>query len=138
MANVAQNEEIDALLADYRLAVRDMVAALRGVVRAAVPDATEAVYLRWRGIGYRHRQAGYFCGIFPQTDQVRLLFEFGILLPDPSGILAGDGKQTRYLTIRDPQVLPVAAIRQLITEALALPASRQAKLALIAARSEEA
>lgn len=138
MVNVAQNEEIDALLADYRPAVRAMVAALRGVVRATVSDAIEAVYHRWRGIGYRHPQAGYFCGIFPQADHVRLLFEFGILLPDPTAVLEGNGKQTRYLTIHDAQALPVAAIRQLIGEALALPHSRQAKLALMADRNTSA
>lgn len=130
-----QDDAIAAIVAEYRPAVQAVVAALRVVVRTAVPDATEAAYPRWRGIGYRHQQAGYFCGIFPQPDHVRLLFEFGILLPDPAGLLAGDGKQTRYLTITDTQALPITAIRQLINEALALPYSRQAKLALIADRS---
>lgn len=127
--------EIEAILRESRPAVREMVDALCTVVQATVPEATEAAYLRWRGIGYRHPMAGYFCGIFPQTDHVRLLFEFGILLSDPQGLLQGDGKQTRYLIIRDAQAIPVAIIQHLIGEALALPYSRQAKLALIAERN---
>lgn len=135
MVDVAQNEEIDALLADYGPAVREIVAALRSVVQSAAPAATEAAYPRWRGIGYRHPKAGYFCGIFPQPDHVRLLFEFGILLSDPHSLLQGDGKQTRYLAINDVQALPVVEIQQLIGEALALPYSRQARLALMADRN---
>lgn len=135
---MSQDEAIAGLVAEYRPAVQSVVAALQAVVRAAVPEATEAAYPHWRGIGYRHPKAGYFCGIFPQTDQVRLLFEFGILLPDTTGLLEGDGKQTRYLTITDAHAIPIAAIQQLIGEALALPYSRQAKLALIADRNTSA
>lgn len=127
--------EIEAILVECRPAVREVVDALRAVVQVAVPEAREVPYLRWRGIGYRHPKAGYFCGIFPQADHVRLLFEFGILLPDPHGLLQGDGKQTRHLAINDAQAMPVATIQHLIGEALALPYSRQAKLALMAERN---
>lgn len=128
-----QDDEIATILLDYKPTVQELVAWLRAVVQAVAPDATESAYPRWRGIGYRHPQAGYFCGIFPQPDHVRLLFEFGILLSDVNGLLQGDGKQTRYLKIIDPQAIPVADIQLLINAALALPRSRQTKLALIAA-----
>ena len=39
-------------------------------------------------------------GVFPHDDRVRLLFEHGRELPDPDGILEGDAKQVRWVTVR--------------------------------------
>jgi hypothetical protein len=71
-------------------------------VLAADPDLSEKVYPGWRGVGFRHPEAGYVCGIFPQPDgELRLLFERGAALPDPDGVLEGSGTQTRYLRVGD-------------------------------------
>jgi hypothetical protein len=74
---------------------------LRALVLAAEPDFTERVNRGWGGLGYRHPEAGYVCGIFPREGEVRLLFEHGVQLDDPDGILEGDGTQTRHVTIRE-------------------------------------
>ena len=99
--------------------VQALAARLRELVRATVPDAGEKAYPVWRGIGYRHPECGYFCGIFPQENSVRLLFERGALLPDPDGLLEGTGKQTRYVDIRRQQYIRVRPIKRLIKAALA-------------------
>lgn len=96
-----------------------LAARLRDLVRATVPDAREKVYPVWHGIGYRHPECGYFCGIFPQENSMRLLFERGALLPDPDGLLEGTGKQTRYVDIRRQQDVRVRPIKRLIRAALA-------------------
>jgi len=119
------------ILTGHTLEVRELCEALRSLVRAAAPEASETAYPSWHGIGYRHSKSGYFCAIFPQTDYVKLGFEFGVLLPDPDRLLEGDGKQVRYIYIRRKEDIRTEAIRGLIVAALSLPAEREAKLWLI-------
>ena len=121
----------EAILRDYPLEIRAIAEELRRLVKHQVPDAVERGYPRWRGIGYRHPTAGYFCGIFPQEAEVHLLFEWGILLPDPDGILAGDARQVRYIPVGDITSIDPRAIDQLITAALDLPESIAAKRQMI-------
>jgi len=119
------------MLADHTPEVRALAEELRQLIRAAVPEATEKAYLGWQGIGYRHPQAGYFCGIFPTADLVKLGFEFGVLLPDPDGLLEGSGSQMRWVVLRPGEAIPEASIRALLQAALDLPSSRQARMWLI-------
>ena len=127
------------ILADHSPEVRELVQRLRELVKATIPEATETAYASWHGIGYRHPQSGYFCAIFPQADDVRLGFEFGVLLPDPEGILEGTGKQVRYVHLNTAERIPVASIQPLLLAALSLPDGREAKMELIrnAARPAE-
>lgn len=75
------------ILIGYSSRVQALTARLRRLVTDAVPEATERAYPVWHGIGFRHPRSGYFCGIFPQKDGVRLYFEYGALLADPDGLL---------------------------------------------------
>ncbi len=90
------------ILSDHAPSVRKLVAQLSKRVKTTVPDATEHAYPTWHGIGYRHPQAGYFCGIFPSKKMVKLGFEYGVLLPDPHKLLrqgSTKGRKVRYLEI---------------------------------------
>ena len=109
------------ILRDHPLEIQAIANRLRSLLKELVPEASEKAYLRWRGIGYRHPAAGYFCGIFPQQGEGRLLFDWGVLLPDPDGHLSGEGRQVRYLSITDLTEVVRAAITALIQAALALP-----------------
>ena len=128
MAKTLSPEDV---LADHTPEVRALAEELRQLIRAAVPEATEKAYLGWQGIGYRHPQAGYFCGIFPTADLVKLGFEFGVLLPDPDGLLEGSGSQMRWVVLRPGEAIPGDSIRALLQAALDLPSSRQARMWLI-------
>ncbi len=119
------------ILRDFPLEIRDIAEQLRRMVKDLVPDAFEKAYPRWRGIGYRHPAAGYFCGIFPQRDEVRLLFEWGVLLSDPDGLLIGDGRQVRYVPVTDIATVDRPGITALISAALALPESAAVKRQLL-------
>jgi hypothetical protein len=129
---------VEALLATHTPEVQTLVERLRRIVQRAAPEATETARLRWHSLNYHHPTLGYFCGIFPLQDSVSLLFEFGVLLPDPAGLLRGDGKQVRFVPIRRPGDIRVKAIRQLIRAALDLPADRATRLALIRGRAARA
>ena len=97
--------------------------------------ARRPAYPRWRGIGLRDAQAGYFCGVFPRheaaagggaarTECVRVLFEHGAALPDPEGVLADGGSQARWATLRPGAPIPEGALLALVDAALLHGAAR--------------
>jgi hypothetical protein len=91
-----------AYLRDEHSDLADLAAWTRAAVLAADPDLTERVYRGWRGVGFRHPEAGYVCAIYPRHEAVELLFEHGASLADPDGALLGGGTQTRYLRVEQP------------------------------------
>lgn len=95
----AQALERSSLLDEHSQEVVELTQTIRGVVRSALPRVKEKINLGWGGLGYHHPDAGYVAGIFPGEDQVRLGFEHGVELPDPAGMLTGEGSQLRYVTI---------------------------------------
>ena len=88
----------------------------------AAPEATEHGYPGWHGIAYRHPVAGYICGIFPQKDHVRLLFEHGQQLPDPAGMLTAGGTQTKWMSLSEIDAIVEAPIAELVESAVAFGA----------------
>lgn len=100
--------------------VAELTLRLRQAVLKVIPEASERVYLGWRGIGFHHPDAGYVCAIFPGADRVRLGFERGHLLYDPDQRLEGTGNRVRYLTVTrwDPD-LPVM-LEALLDQAISL------------------
>ncbi len=115
----------EQVLEGFSPAVIDLTTRLRALVREAAPDLRERAYPGWRAIGYRHPVAGYVCGVFPAEDGVRLLFEQGVHLPDPHGLLKGDGSQTRYITLREPSAIRREALQTLVREAIAFGVMRR-------------
>lgn len=108
----------EQFLAAYPPAMRAIAERLRRLVRETVPTASEHVYPGWKALGYRDPQSGYFCGIFPQADHVRVLFEHGAALPDPDHILTGGTRQVRYIEVRDLDEIPVGPVQRLLRAAL--------------------
>ena len=95
----------------------EIAECLRTLVRDTVPEAEELTYTGWHALGYRTREAGYFAGIFPRDEHCDLLFEHGAALPDPDGVLEGEGAQTRYIRVWDEDEIPVEPARRLLSEA---------------------
>jgi cytidylate kinase len=90
---------LSSLLAEHSPEVVDLTEVLRGVVRSALPMATEKINAGWHGLGYHDPVAGYVAGIFPGDESVKLGFEYGVALPDPEEMLEGDGTQVRYVVL---------------------------------------
>jgi hypothetical protein len=128
MAKVTTVEDI---LGSHHPEVRALVERLRSLIRDAVPVAMESAHASWHSLNYRHPESGHFCAIFPQVDRVSLALEFGVLLPDPHGLLEGDGKQVRSVHIRREEDIRVHALEDLLLAAVDLPSSREVKLGLI-------
>jgi hypothetical protein len=96
----------------------ELVLWVRSVVLGAEPDLTERVYRGWDGIGFRHPDAGYVCAIYPRGG-VRLLFEQGVRLDDPDGVLEGEGRQTRYVPVAEPDAGLAEPLARLVRDAVA-------------------
>ena len=110
------------ILADHSPQVRALANQLRRLIRKTVPDAAEVAYPVWHGIGYRHPEAGYFCGIFPHKDGVKIYFEYGTLLPDPGGILEGQSlKKTRYINMKSIKDISNGPLKKLLRAAICHP-----------------
>ena len=124
----ARNVKPQDILAEHTPEVRALAESLRRLILETLPNVLEVAYPVWHGIGYRHPESGYLCGIFPQQDSVKLGFEFGVLLPDSDGLLEGAGKQVRYVTIRESKDIRVDAIKRLLRAAIDLAKERDTKL----------
>ena len=118
------------LLNAYPPPIQDITDKLRQSILKAAPDVQEKANRGWRSISYRDAQVGYFCGIFPFEDHVDLIFEFGVLLPDPDGILQGEAKQVRYLRYQEAEEINESEIKPLLLAALDLPAHHEARRGL--------
>jgi hypothetical protein len=97
----------EALLDTYPPLMQDTAAALRRIVREAVPDAIERVRVGWHLLGYDlplRRYGVYFAYVAPEPSHVHLGFEWGVYMNDPRALLQGAGvtKQVRWLTFTAP------------------------------------
>ena len=71
---------------------------------------------------------------------VRLFFTHGVSLPDPHGILLGDGRQTRYIRIEASKVLLRPEVESLLTAAVSkatIPLARSGRGELILKSSKQ-
>lgn len=121
----------------YPIPVRALVVELASLIKASAPGAREAVRPETRCLRYSHARCGYFCGLYPQVASVQILFEYGVLLPDPEGLLEGDGPQVRFVTVWPDQPLRMPALRRLVAAAYDLPRKRADKLALVDALAQQ-
>jgi hypothetical protein len=69
-------------------------------------------------INYRDTAAGFVCAIFPTADRVQLVFEHGVLLPDPAGLLTGAGRQVRALEYAPEGQVDAAVVSEFVDHAV--------------------
>lgn len=104
----------DDILAGHSPAIIVLANKLRNIIKATIPEASEVAYPVWHAVGLRHPEAGYFCGIFPYKDHIKIYFEYGRFLPSDDRMLEGSGRKTRYIFIRTPKDIKVAAFKKLL------------------------
>lgn len=119
----------EAFLAGYSRDVQVIANALRQLVKATIPDVQERVALGWQLIGYRvpdGARSRYFCFVAPLAHEVRLGFEYGVLLSDQAQ-LEGDGTQVRYASIRSLEAIDPGRLSPFIAEAAMVAIARGAR-----------
>jgi hypothetical protein len=101
----------------------EVAAALRSLVVAEAPGATELVYDAYNavamGYSFTGRPSDAFCHIAVYSRWVNLGFNRGAELDDPEGLLAGSGRLVRHLRIAREEDLDRQPVRRFLRAALA-------------------
>ena len=121
MANTKTGDPaVDTFLKGYPPPVREIAVKAREVILSVVPNATEKVYPGWKVIQYGTAadMKSVFAAISPQRERVNLGLANGVDLPDPDGLLEGDGKAIRHVKLTSPEAAGAPAVRELIRGAL--------------------
>jgi hypothetical protein len=108
--------DVQSFVNDLSTATREVVLALRDVVRHTVPDAVESRV--WGCLSYHRpeiggRVKGAVCQIVVKRDQVRLDFVHGVRLADPRNLLQGNRLSKRFVpiaTVADAKRPEIAAL----------------------------
>lgn len=132
MAEASASELIDAKIASLGGWRGEMLARLRGVIRAADPAIVETV--KWRkpsnpaGVPVWERE-GIICTGETYRDKVKLTFARGAALDDPTGLFNAslDGNTRRAIDVHEGDEVDEAALRALIRAAVAVNLSKQPK-----------
>ena len=121
MANTKTGDPaVDTFLKGYSPQVREIAVKAREVILSVMPDATEKVYPGWKVIQYGAGadMKSVFAAISPQRERVNLGLAGGVDLPDPEGLLEGDGKAIRHVKLTSPEAAGAPAVRELVRGAL--------------------
>jgi hypothetical protein len=100
-----------------------LIRAVRRALRKRMPTANELVYDNYNFfvIGYcpTERPSDCIVSIAAGANGVGLSFYWGATLPDPHGILLGEGSQNRFVRIESVETLSRPEVEALITAAIA-------------------
>ena len=110
------------LLSRYGTRVRDLALSSRKLILEAVPEANEFVYEVYTIADHftlSERPGDAFVFTTTHTNWVNIGFNFGALLPDPAGLLRGDGKLMRHVRVAQAADLDVPGLHELIGAAIA-------------------
>ncbi len=103
-------------LGDWR---GEMLAKLRGIIRAADPEIVET--WKWRGVPVWER-GGIICTGETYKSVVKMTFAKGASLPDPKGLFNSslDGNVRRAIDVREGETVDAKALTALVRAAVAL------------------
>jgi len=117
----APDPEYLKLLARYSGAVQKLALAARKLILEEAPEATEFVYEVYTiadHFAFTERPSDAFVFTTTHANWVNLGFNFGAVLPDPHGLLRGDGKIIRHVRVAQAADLEQAGLRQLVRAAI--------------------
>ena len=109
-------------LAPYGPHLSDLTLALREMVLEEAPDAKESIVKGYAlAIGFSFTGKPLkdgFCHVVTYGTHVNLGFNRGAQLPDPNGMLKGNGKAIRHITIHDQSELERPFLRRYLQAAI--------------------
>lgn len=126
----------------YSDAVGNLALAARKLILEEAPQASEFVYEVYTiadHFSFTARPSDAFAFTTTHANWVNLGFNFGAMLPDPSGLLRGDGKLIRHVRIADAADLDAPGVRELVRAAIARaerPVGRAAKPGVVVRRAK--
>jgi hypothetical protein len=120
------------LLLPYSQVIQDLALAARKLILEEAPEAGEFVYELYTiavHFSLTDRPGDAFVYTTTHANWVNLGFNFGSLLPDPDGLLQGEGKLIRHVRLAQPADLDVPGVRELVKSAIALAERPEGKAA---------
>jgi len=119
----AAEARLEEFVAKFSPDHQRMIRAVRKRLRQRFTGANELVYDNYNFfvIGYSptERPSDAIVSMACGANGVGLCFIHGATLPDPTGILSGSGKQTRFIHLDTPALLGRDDVEALIAEAIA-------------------
>ena len=115
------DKKIDEFLSNYSEEVFVNSLKLREVLFANLPGIMEQIDIPAKMIAYCYGQkySEMICTIIPSKKGLKLGFYKGVDLPDPTNLLEGTGKLSRYIEIRSDEQIKSPALKKLNKSALA-------------------
>jgi hypothetical protein len=110
------------LLEPYGELVQALALGARKLILQEAPEASEFVYEVYTiadHFSFTHRPGDSFVYTTTHANWVNVGFPFGSLLPDPDGLLRGEGKLTRHVRIAQVGDLDAPGVRELVRAAIA-------------------
>jgi hypothetical protein len=115
--------QLSGFIAKFDPTVARLIRASRTALRKQLPTAIEQAYDNYNflAIGYctTERASDCIVALAAQAKGVALSFYWGATLPDPDGLLLGEGKQNRFIRLESAATLAQRGVRSLIRAAIA-------------------
>ena len=130
-------KQLAAFIRKFSPTDQRLIRAVRRALRRRFPTANELVWDNYNFfvIGYSptERPSDAIVSMAARANGVGVCFIHGAKLPDPSKVLLGSGRQTRFLRIDSPEVLERPEVEALVVAAIAqarvpLPVGGRGKL----------
>jgi hypothetical protein len=112
--------------------IQRLALAARKLILEEAPEASEFVYEVYTiadHFTFTERPGDAFVFTTTHANWVNLGFNFGSMLPDPDGLLQGEGKWIRHVRIAHPTDLDAPGVRELLRAAIAQAERPQVKAA---------
>lgn len=101
-----RSPEVDAWFETYDNPQKDLVLAVRSIILDVDDRMSEAI--KWKAPTFVYR--GNLASFYPKSAKhVSLMFHTGASLPDPAGLLEGEGETSRVARFLDADDLAVKA-----------------------------
>jgi hypothetical protein len=113
---MAKPTTVDAYVASLAAPLADVATAVRDLIRAAAPEASEAV--KWAQPVYE--QNGPFAYFRASSKHVTFGFWRGAELDDPNGLLEGTGEQMRHVKRASADGIDREALAAFVRQAVEL------------------
>jgi hypothetical protein len=127
--------QLDAFIDRFSPEVATDARRALAVLEARLPTATRLVYDNYNalviGFGPSDRASQAFLSIALYPKYVRIFFLRGVDLPDPQGLLEGNGSQVRSVKLQPITLIETPGVRSLIDCAVAGVLASNGKGALV-------
>ncbi|MGH7634730.1 MAG: DUF1801 domain-containing protein, partial [Gemmatimonadaceae bacterium] len=114
---------LETFIAKFSANDQTRIRAARRAMRQCLPGAFELVYDNYNffviGYGATERPSDAVISIAAQANRIAVCFLHGARLPDPAGILRGEGRQVRSIRLESAADIRRPEIQALIREAVA-------------------